>query len=79
MRERRRKKKEEVRWRNWGIFKNMKNIDSILLGFLYFGNSLRSIERGSGRFFQQHMEALKMVFGVRSIRVLTQLFVGSLL
>ena len=55
-RKKKKKKKEEERrrWRNWGIFKNMKNIDTIELGFLYFGNSLRSIERGSGRFFQQH-------------------------
>ena len=51
----RRAKEEERRrrrrWRNGGIFNNMKNIDKIYLGFLYFGNSLRSIKRGSGSFF----------------------------
>ena len=43
-----------------------------------FGNSLISIERGSGQFFKPK-EALKMVFGMRSIRVFPQFFVGSLL
>ena len=44
----------------------MKNMDTI-----YFGNSLRSIERGSGQLFQTK-EALKMVFDVHSIRVFSQ-------
>ena len=43
-------------------------MDTLCLGFLYFGNSLRSIARGFGCFFK----ALKMVFGVRSIRVFSK-------
>ena len=65
-------------WENRGYFQQRKNMDSLNLGFLYFGNSLRSIKRGSGQVFQMK-EALKMVFGVCSIRVFLQFFIGSLL
>ena len=43
-------------------------MDTLCLGFLYFGNSLRSIKTGFGCFFNPR-EALKMVIGVRSIRM----------
>ena len=59
---------ERRRWRNGGIFNNMKNIDTIYLGFFYFGNSLRSIKTGYES-FSQTKEAFKMVFGVCSIGV----------
>ena len=44
-------------------------MDTLCLGFLYFGNSLRSIKRGFGCFFKPKK---KMVFGVRSIRVFSK-------
>ena len=74
----RRRKRKERRWRNGGIFNNMKNIDTIYLGFLYFGNNLRSVKTGYGS-FSQTKEAFEMVFGVHPIRVFLQFFVGSLL
>ena len=47
--------------RNEGLFNKSKNMDTLCLGFLYFGNSLRSIKRGFGC-FSNPREALKMVF-----------------
>ena len=44
-------KQERRRWRIGDIFSNTKNMDSLCLVFLYFGNNLRSIKRGSGRVF----------------------------
>ena len=46
-------------------------MDTLCLGFLYFGNSLRSIKTGLG-WFSNPRKALKMVFGVRSIRVFSK-------
>ena len=46
-------------------------MDTLGLGFLYFGNSLRSIKRGSGCFLQTK-GSFKDVFSVRSIRVFSQ-------
>ena len=45
------------------MFSNSKNMVTLCLGLLYFGNSLRSIKTGLGWFFQ----AVKMVFSMRSI------------
>ena len=46
--------------------------------FILLGNACRSTKRGFGCFFQPK-EVLKMVFGVRSIRMFLQFSVGSLL
>ena len=59
---------ERRRWRIGGIFSDVKNTDSLCLGLSYFGNSLRSIKRGSGQVFSNE----RMVFGVCSIRVFLQ-------
>ena len=48
------------------MFNKSKNMDT----FLYFGNSLRLQEALAA--FSNPMEALKMVFGVRSIRVFSK-------
>ena len=57
-----------------GYFNNIKNMDRLL----YFGNGLTSIKEDRGGFIKPN-KALKMVFGVRSISVYSQFFVGSLL
>ena len=46
-------------------------MDTLCLGFLYFGNSLRSITRGFGCFFKPN-GSFKDGFGVRSIRVFSK-------
>ena len=46
-------------------------MDTLCLGFLYFGNSLRSITRGFGFFFKPN-GSFKDGFGVRSIRVFSK-------
>ena len=43
-------------------------MDALCLGFLYFGNNLRSIKRGFG-YFLQIKRSFKDGFGVCSIRV----------
>ena len=43
-------------------------MDTLCLGFLYFGNSLRSVKTDLGWFFKPN-ENFKDGFGVRSIRV----------
>ena len=35
-----------------GLLNKSKNMDTLCLGFLYFGNSLRSIKTGFGCFFK---------------------------
>ena len=59
----RNKKKME----NWGIFSNVKNIDTLWLNFLYFGNSLRGIKEDLGELFS-NQEIFADGFNVCSIR-----------
>ena len=47
-------------------------MDALCLGFLYFGNNLRSIKRGFG-YFLQIKRSFKDGFGVHSIRVFLNL------
>ena len=54
-----------------GCLTKVKNMDTLCLGFLYFGNSLRSITRGFGCFFKPN-GSFKDGFGVRSIRVFSK-------
>ena len=56
---------------NEDLFNKSKNMDTLCLDFLYFGNSLRSIKRGFGCFFKPK-ESFKDLFGVRSIRVFSK-------
>ena len=69
--------KKKRKMEKWGYFQKHEKYRYYIAKLLYFGNSLRGIERGS-RWFSTPKEALKMVFGVRSIRVFSQFFVGSL-
>ena len=46
-------------------------MDTLCLGFLYFGNSLRNIKTSLG-WFLNPKKALKMVFVVRSISVFSK-------
>ena len=52
----------------------MKNMNSLCLGHSYtYGNGLRSIKTGSWSVFQTK-EALKMVFGIHSIKGVFTIF-----
>ena len=75
--ERKKERRRRRKWRNEGIFNNMKNIDKTYLGFLYFVNSLRSIKAGCGSIFQAK-EPFKMVLAYVLLGCFT-IFVGSLL
>ena len=44
---------------NEGLFSNSKNMDTLCLGFLYFGNSLRSIKTNLGWFFKPNKESFR--------------------
>ena len=70
MKEEERKKKKMEKW---GYFQQHENIDTIYLGFLYFGNCLIGVlKQGVGA---QTKEAFKMVSDVRCFYN----FIGSLL
>ena len=49
----------------------MLHMDTLCLGFLYFGNSLRSIKTDFGWFFKPK-KSFKDGFGVRFIRVFSK-------